>query len=277
MTATTISNPLVARDVAPLAVHPHEPAGLHGERAAEQRDAHVLAHAGAAALEQGRRDREGEHGGRVEVDRGAVDDLGISGLALLDADAGHGLQNLIVAGPILQRTGVAVAGERAIDEARVDRPHALVVDAEPLRHGRPEVVHHHVGALDEAAKHAEPARPLQVEADALLVAVDPEEGAALARQGRGIVAEVVPFGRLDLDDARAEVTQQRAAVGSGHVAAQVEHRDAAQRPMARTGAPHRAGVYHGAHPGVPRGSRPCRRRGPPIPSGDPASVLFSAS
>src|SRR4026207_2005045 len=51
-------------------------------------------------------------------------------------------------------------------------------------------------APGEAANHAAPARPLQVEADALLVAVDPEEGAALARQGRGIVAEVVPFGRL---------------------------------------------------------------------------------
>ena len=62
-------------DVAPLPVRPDEAGRLHRERAAQQRHAHVLALAGAAALEQGRRDRERQHRGRVEVDGGPVHDL----------------------------------------------------------------------------------------------------------------------------------------------------------------------------------------------------------
>src|SRR6185295_8105511 len=75
----------------------------------------------------------------------------------------------------------------------------------------------------------------EIEPDAALVAVDTEERPVLPRQGGGIVAEVVALGRLDLDDEGAQVAEQRAAIGSGQVAAQVEHGDAGQGPLPLAG------------------------------------------
>ena len=244
----------VAPDVARLAVHPHEPGSLHRERAAQERYAQVLPAPGARALEERGGDREGQQRGRVEVHRGAVDDLGIARLALLLADAGHGLEHLVVAGAVLERPPIAVAGQRAVDQALVQRPHPVVVDAQARGHRRPEVVDQHVGALDQPAQHAQAVGMLEVEAEAALVAIDPEEGPALARDGGRVVAEVVALGRLDLDDEGALVAEQGAAVGTGHVAAQIEHDDAAQGPVALSG------IERGQHGGsLSRGRREATR------------------
>ena len=50
----------VANRIAPFAVGPHKAAGLDGQRAAQQREAHVLPLAGALAIEQRRRHAIGE-------------------------------------------------------------------------------------------------------------------------------------------------------------------------------------------------------------------------
>ena len=229
----------VAGHVAPLALGPHQPRGLHRQRATQERHSHVAAHAGAAPLEEGRRHRERQHRGAVEVDRGPVHDLGITGLPLLHADPGHGLQDLVVPGAIPERPAITVSGQRAVDQARVDRLHPVVVDAEPRGDRGPEVVHQDVRALHQPSQHGEPVGMLQVETDAVLVAIDSEERAALVRQRRGVVAQVVALGRLDLDDLGAEVAQQGAAIRARHVAAQVEHGDTAQGALALAGAERR--------------------------------------
>jgi hypothetical protein len=188
-----------------------------------------------APLEERGGDREGQHRGGVEVDRGSVDDLGIARLPLLHADPAHGLQDLVVPGAILEGSAVPVTGQRAVDQARIDHLHPVVIDAEPRRDGRPEVVDQHVRPLGQPPQYLEPVGILQVEADAVLVAVDAEERAALVRERRRVVAQVVPLGGLDLDDVSAEVGQQRAAVGPRHVAAQIEDGDSAQGAVSLAG------------------------------------------
>jgi hypothetical protein len=73
---------------------------------------------------------------------------------------------------------------------------------------------------------------LQVEHQALLAAVDAEERAAFGGKRRRILAQVIALRRLDLDDLRALVGQQRAAIGRGDVAREVEDANAREGPRA---------------------------------------------
>ena len=112
----------------------------------------------------------------------------------------------------MQRPGFAVAGDRAVDQARIERRESLVVDAEALGHAGPEVVHEHVRRLDQPQQRFAAFGTLEIEHDAQLAAIDAEERAILRLQRRRILAQVVAARRLDLDDVRALVGEQRAAV-----------------------------------------------------------------
>jgi hypothetical protein len=114
--------------------------------------------------------------------------------SLLDADPRHGLQDLVVAGPVLERAPVAIARERAVDQARIDRLHALVVDAEPGGHRGPEIVHEHVCALRPSAARPRARRGASGRDDPALAAIDAEEGPALPGEGRRVVAQIVTSG-----------------------------------------------------------------------------------
>ena len=76
----------------------------------------------------------------------------------------------------------------------------------------------------------------QVDADALLVAVDGQEVTALAglpaaQEGWPPFPGVIPSnGVLDLDDLGSEVTQDHGAVGPGKNTAQIQDADAVKRP-----------------------------------------------
>ena len=83
-----------------------------------------------------------------------------------------------------------------------------VVDAEPRRRARPHVVDEDVGGRREPQQRLARRRPLQVEHDALLVAVDVEEIGGHARiPRRADAAHHLALGRLDLDDFGAEVAE----------------------------------------------------------------------
>ena len=63
----------------------------------------------------------------------------------------------------------------------------------------------------------------------------PEERAILGLQRRGVVAQVVAVGWLDLDDVRTLIREQRAAVRARDVRADIEHAHTAQGALrART-------------------------------------------
>jgi len=63
-----------------------------------------------------------------------------------------------------------------------------------------------------------------------LLRLTPMKARLSASSVEGYLRRLSPVGRLDLDDFRALVGQQRAAVRARDVGAQVEHAQAAQRP-----------------------------------------------
>ena len=64
--------------------------------------------------------------------------------------AGKALDDLVVRRPMREGARLPEAGDRAIDEPRVDARERGVVEAEPRHHARTEVLDERVGARDQA-------------------------------------------------------------------------------------------------------------------------------
>jgi hypothetical protein len=94
--------------------------------------------------------------------------------------AGRGEVIQVVTGEVGPGAGLAVAGDGAVDDARIDRPHRLVADAELVHHAGPEALENHVGIARQAQENLDARRLLQVQAQALLVAIDDAEEQAVA-------------------------------------------------------------------------------------------------
>ncbi len=101
------------------------------------------------------------------------------GVPVMLMTPGHRLGDQVVPGPVGVRAGLAEAGDAGVDQPRVEPGEGLVVDAEPLRHARAEVLHHDVGRPHQPVERRQVLGRLQVEADAALVPVQGEEGAAV--------------------------------------------------------------------------------------------------
>ena len=181
--------------------------------------------------------QRGQHGDGAEEPAGEVAhghagaDGRAAGLAGDRHAAAVALRDHVERGAVAVRALLAEAGHAAGDDAGVDRAERRVVDAEPLRHAGAEVVHDDVGPGRELVKEGAPFRPLEVDADALLVAVEREEVGTHALVG---VAGVVPqqaarhlagAGRLHLDRLGAEIGQQHACERARQHVRQVEHHD----------------------------------------------------
>src|SRR5712672_2514606 len=177
----------------------HEDLGL------QQRCLDVLALARLLALqERGENTHRAGQSGRQVGDRDADPHRPLAGQAGDRHQPAHALGDLVEARP--RRIGAALAEARdaAIDDARIDLAQILVVDAEPLLHVRPEILHHHVVLLDQPPEHREPLGRLQVQRDAALVAVQVLEIRPLARAARRLAALELRR-RLDLDHVGAPV------------------------------------------------------------------------
>ena len=143
-----------------------------------------------------------------------------------------GLGDGIVARQFLQRPRMSVSGYRGVDESRKPRRQRRIVESEPLQRSWLKILDEHISARQERFEDAPACGVLEVEREALLVAVDAEEVHALAiDEGRTPRPRVVAAGwMLDLDDACAHVGQHERAVRPGHDASQVEYRDSGQNP-----------------------------------------------
>jgi hypothetical protein len=84
-------------------------------------------------------------------------------------------------------------------------------------------MHEHIGLSDERQQHIERFRLLEIEHEPALAAIHAEKRAAFRFQCRWILAQVIARGRFDLDDFRALIREQRAAVRPGNVRAEIEH------------------------------------------------------
>src|SRR5206468_7944551 len=165
--------------------------------------------------------------------------------------AAIGLHQRIVAGQVAERSADAERGDRAIHDSRIDARGAGEVEPEFVDGARSEALDEHVGSADQTVQNLEPARRLQVEGQAFLVAIQRDEGRALAAPVRGGPRPgVVPApGPLDLDDLGPHVSEGLRAERPRHVLGQVRDDDALQRVRhARSLSPRRRSKTGGSPP-----------------------------
>jgi hypothetical protein len=202
----------------------------------EQRRPHHGAEAGAVPLVE-RRDHavRAVHPGQQVRDRGA-DPLRVLGTGAGQRhQAGLALGDLVVPGPAALRSVVAETGDREDHQPRVAGLQRLDAEAEPVEHAGAEVLHQHVGPVDQAEQDVLVRLVLEVEGDRLLVAVAREEVRRLERLGvaherRPPAAGVVPgAGRLDLDHPGAEVPEHHPRVRAREGPREVDDEDVLER------------------------------------------------
>jgi hypothetical protein len=119
-------------------------------------------------------------------------------------------------------------GDGAVDDSRIDPGGVREVQPQLVDGPGPEALHEHVGAANEPVQDLEPAGRLEVEGEALLVAIQRDESSALpAPVGRSPGPRVIAAaGPLDLDNLGPHVSKGLGTERSGHVLGQIGNDDA---------------------------------------------------
>src|SRR6267378_3691601 len=154
-------------------------------------------------------------------------------------DAGHGLADGVVADLLAVGTELPVRGDVDHDDAGVQRLQRVVPEAHLLDGPRPEVLHEHVRDLDQLTQDCLPFVLAQVHAEALLTAVVLDPVRALLADPRPVIPSFLAPQALDLDDFRAQTSEDLGAAGSCLMPPQIDHADTVQGPSA---------VCHGVAP-----------------------------
>ena len=100
--------------------------------------------------------------------------------------AAFSLHHSIIASLALPRAGLSESGDRAVDQTRVRRRQRGVVKSQLGQRAGAEVLHDDVGARQQPVQDLPSFRVLEIEGDALLVAVDAQEIRALAVDERRV-------------------------------------------------------------------------------------------
>ncbi len=193
----------------------------------------VLAGAAALARKQCQQDALHRHQPGHQVGNGHAHPERRAVLRPGDAhQATLGLQHRVVTRFVPPGAGLAEARDGAVNQPRPLRPERLIVEAGPCEGARTKVLDQDVGAVDQPAEQRPALSRLEVERDALLVAVDAEEiGTLPADERRSPGASVVPTpGLLNLDDAGAHVGEQHRAIRAGQHPGQVDHGQSVKWP-----------------------------------------------
>ena len=214
--------------------------GHEGEHALEHRDVHALsASRPLAGLQRGEDADRGEERTRHVRDLRARHHGAPVRAAKRVEEAAERQVVDVVSRPRGERAVLPVAGERAVDEARVLLEQARSAEAAPLEDARAVGLDEDVGGRGETTDDRRPFLPPDVHDHRALVAVEGGVGGALPVHRGRHRAHRVPEGRLlDLDHIRPEVAQQHRAVGPGDVAGQV-HDPHSREGAARHRAPSR--------------------------------------
>ena len=196
----------------------------------------------AAAMEERRGDAEGGIDGTAgEVGDLDGDDGGrMSGRTSEREDAGQRHIVEVVTRAQRERAVLAVAGDAADDELRVERTERIDAEPEPLEDAGAEALDQDVGPHEELAEEFEPFGRLEVEPEALFAPVDRGEEGAVAGGvvvgPRRIPACVISaVGALNLDDTCTEVGEEHGAEGAWEQAREVDDSDAAKGVCGETG------------------------------------------
>ena len=206
------------------------------------RPAWTRRHAGRGRCARARQRRQ--HADRAEqpaaeiADRYAARTAGRLGVPVIDMPPPMRLHHLVERRPVRVGTGLAEAGDRAGDDARIDCRQRLMVDAQPLRSRRaPKLSNTTSAARTRSRKTAWPASLFRSMQTLSLSRLSVRKYAPMpSREYSGSVASTrVPSPlprRLHLDSAGAQVRQQHRAVGSRKHVRQVQHGDVGERAHA---------------------------------------------
>jgi hypothetical protein len=137
-----------------------------------------------------------------------------------------------VAGAVAVRPVLAVAGDRAINDARVDCRYRLVADAQLVDDAGAKALDDDIRAGGEAHEGVDAGGLLEVQRQAALVAIDQLEIARLAVHGAGAACVVAGTGVLDLDHVGAEIAEVHGCQRSWQESAQIKDAKSVERGWA---------------------------------------------
>ncbi len=192
---------LAAIDVAELG-------GEQREHAFGHRDVEVRAAAGALPPDERAEDR----GRAPQRTAGEIRDLHSRHLRRAVARSRHRERARerdvveVVTGAMRVRPGLAVAADRAHDDARISRGERRVADAELVHHARAKALDDDIRALDHREERVARRGLFEIERERALAAIDREKPARHAALQWWQRAQIITELRiLDLDDIRAHV------------------------------------------------------------------------
>ena len=138
---------------------------------------------------------------------------------------GEGLDDVVEGAVTALRSGLAEAGNRAVDDVRIHRPEVVVAETEPLHCAGAEVLHDHVGVPRQGLEDLPALRGLQIQRHGPLVGglgleVGAHAGVAQRVDGPHPAVHVRVSHRLDLDDVGP---QHRELIGRKRTGENVRH------------------------------------------------------
>ena len=188
----------------------------------------MLAAPVVAAGVQGHQNAGGAvHGAAVIGDQVEGDGGGSVGFADQVQHAAHGEVGEVRARQVAVWAGLAVAAERAIDEAGIDAAEGRVIGVEPLHGAGLEALYQHVGAAGQLVQNPLAGGAAQVQSQALLAAVQIGAG--------GRPAPLTRLRRFDLQHLGAHAGQHHGAEAAGGRPGDFKNRYALQRVRHRSG------------------------------------------
>jgi len=205
----------------------------HEDLSLEQRGLDPLALARDLAFEQRHQDALGaeDAGGQIG-DRDADPHRAAAGFPGDRHQPAQPLRHLVEARPVAIGPVLAEARDAGIDQARIDRAHGFVIDAEPRLDVGPEILDQHIGLGHQPLQHGDAVRMLEVERQAALVALQILEIRAVARAAHGLAAFLAGR-RFDLDDPRPPIGQLAYRGRAGPDPGQVQDCEPRERALSR--------------------------------------------
>ncbi len=190
-----------------------------GKSRVEQADVHVAAHSRIARPHHGAHQAQGRQGPRAQIDqrqpRLLRRTLGVAGQA---HPAGVALHQVVVPGFRGPLPAASEGREGGADDGPLDLAEAGVVQAHAGGQVAAQVVEDAIGPADQWMEHGRCLGMVQVEGDALLVAVEALEVDAVVAFdfGSHLAGDVASAeGVFDLDHLCSQVGQQHAGPGTG--------------------------------------------------------------
>src|SRR5215471_1246354 len=169
----------------------------------------------------------------------------------------HALRDLVKACTGAIGAGLSEAGNRRENDPPIPRMQGLVVDAEPILHVGPEILHHHVGPRHQLQKNVASLRVFQIQRKRALVTVQVEHVVTVTRSAHAFI-RIYARGRLDLDHVGAEICQNAAAGRTCAHAGEVQNPKMAQRSGCSTHNSSSA-QWTRARSATACGTRPCQQ------------------